>query len=204
MNYSRAIRYGFLGGLLLVIVATASIFAHGEDICGHKGQPSCSNLPILELPAVLTQLDNLYAASTMTFLSASDPVEFSFDVLVDGSVTQIESSHAFMKNVLRLPPGTRAIVHTHPKESDPKPSQGDIDTARKANVENYVLSLHALWVAESDGTIRKVADIREFKHRHIIFENLVTLIVGCNHYATSWVSATWRDQVYGSLKVCSV
>jgi hypothetical protein len=171
MNYSRAIRYGFLGGLLLVIIATASIFARGEDICGHKGLPSCSGLPVLQLPAVLTQLDNLYAASTMTFLTANDPVEFSFDVLVDGSVTQIESSHSFMRNTLRLPPGTRAIVHTHPKEGDPKPSQGDIDTARKANVENYVLSLSALWVAEPDGTIHKVADV-SFKHRHVILQEV--------------------------------
>jgi hypothetical protein len=52
------------------------------------------------------------------------------------------------------------LIHTHPSMDLPAPSKGDVAVAVRLGVPNYVLSKFALYVAEPDGTIRKVADVK--------------------------------------------
>jgi hypothetical protein len=51
------------------------------------------------------------------------------------------------------PSGALAIVHTHPRWTDARPSARDAALARRLGLPVYVLSPHGLWVALSDGRI---------------------------------------------------
>lgn len=61
------------------------------------------------------------------------------------------------------------IVHTHTMENFPWPSSGDMDTARKFGVPDYVLSCDELYVALPDRTVRRVGKIHR-KGRLVFLE----------------------------------
>lgn len=52
------------------------------------------------------------------------------------------------------PEGALAVVHTHPRTADPRPSSGDVALARRLGLPVYTLTRGGLWAALSDGTIR--------------------------------------------------
>jgi proteasome lid subunit RPN8/RPN11 len=59
-----------------------------------------------------------------------------------------------------VPPGAVAIVHTHPAVVDPKPSEQDVETARRLRVPVYAVSRSGIWKAVPDGSIVAVEDSR--------------------------------------------
>jgi hypothetical protein len=52
------------------------------------------------------------------------------------------------------PDGALAVVHTHPRAADPRPSSGDVALARRLGLPVYTLTRGGLWAARADGTIR--------------------------------------------------
>jgi len=52
-----------------------------------------------------------------------------------------------------VPANAVAIVHTHPAMVDPKPSEQDIDTARRLGVPVYTVSRSGIWKAIPDGSV---------------------------------------------------
>jgi hypothetical protein len=52
-----------------------------------------------------------------------------------------------------VPDGALAIVHTHPRQSDPRPSSADAALARRLGLPVYALSSRGFWVARADGRI---------------------------------------------------
>lgn len=59
-----------------------------------------------------------------------------------------------------VPKGAVAIVHTHPGVVDPKPSEQDIETARRLGMPVYAVSRSGIWKAVPDGTVVPVNDSR--------------------------------------------
>ncbi len=51
------------------------------------------------------------------------------------------------------PEGAIAIVHTHPRRDDPRPSSADASLARRLGLTVYTLSAGGVWAARSDGRI---------------------------------------------------
>lgn len=56
------------------------------------------------------------------------------------------------------PRGAVAIVHTHPAMVDPRPSEHDIETARRLGVPVYTVSRSGIWKALPDRSIVPVED----------------------------------------------
>lgn len=52
------------------------------------------------------------------------------------------------------PDGALAVVHTHPRAADPRPSAGDVALARRLGLPVYTLTRTGLWAARTDGTVR--------------------------------------------------
>ena len=52
-----------------------------------------------------------------------------------------------------LPTGTVALAHTHPWQADQRPSQGDIEQARKIGLPIYVVTRWNLYVVDSKGKV---------------------------------------------------
>jgi hypothetical protein len=59
-----------------------------------------------------------------------------------------------------VPAGAVAIVHTHPAMVDPKPSEQDIETARRIGLPVYTVSRSGIWKAVPDGSIVPVESSR--------------------------------------------
>jgi hypothetical protein len=55
-----------------------------------------------------------------------------------------------------IPSRAVAIVHTHPSMVDPKPSEQDIETARRLGVPVYTVSRSGIWKAVPDGSVVSV------------------------------------------------
>ena len=55
-----------------------------------------------------------------------------------------------------VPAGVVAIVHTHPSVVNPKPSEQDVETARRLGVPVYTVSRSGIWKAVPDGSIVSV------------------------------------------------
>ena len=51
------------------------------------------------------------------------------------------------------PAGALAVVHTHPRRMDARPSARDAALARRLGLPVYVLTTKGLWVARADGGI---------------------------------------------------
>jgi proteasome lid subunit RPN8/RPN11 len=115
--------------------------------------------PAIGSPAVQAQMYRLYSAAAASYFGQTS-VEFSFTVDAAGSPREVTSSNERDTNHLLFYPGDRAIVHTHPKGTDPRPSDGDIATAKKCGVPNYELSVSELWVATPDGKYHRVGSVR--------------------------------------------
>jgi len=120
-------------------------------------------------PDELAHLAPLYHAAAVSFVATDFQTEYSFTEQADGSFSKISSSNEHWHNRVTLYNNTVAIFHTHPKDCSPRPSQDDIDVAKKNHVLNYVLSIYALWVAEPDGTVEKVGNV-EIKHGKVVIE----------------------------------
>lgn len=59
-----------------------------------------------------------------------------------------------------IPPSVVAIVHTHPAIVDPKPSEQDVETARRLGVPVYTVSRSGIWKAVPEGSVVRVDDAR--------------------------------------------
>ena len=57
-----------------------------------------------------------------------------------------------------VPMNAVAIVHTHPSAVDPKPSEQDIETARRLGLPVYTVSRRGIWKAVPDGPVARVDD----------------------------------------------
>jgi len=57
-----------------------------------------------------------------------------------------------------VPARAVAIAHTHPTAGDPKPSEQDVETARRLGVPVYTVSRSGIWKAMPDGSIVPVRD----------------------------------------------
>jgi hypothetical protein len=102
----------------------------------------------------------LYASASTSFHGhGSDKIEHSFTVDGAGNPREIQSSHDSAKSSVTVHPGDKAIIHTHPDNTDPKPSPADAAIAKQFGIPNYELSKNQLWVANPDGTSEKVADV---------------------------------------------
>ena len=116
--------------------------------------------PLPFTPAVESALTPLYKTASGSFLNLALEQEWAFTFNPSGMPTPIRSSRTGHRNSLQVIPGyTQGIVHTHPLYSDPRPSDADIQIAKKYKIPNYVLSQHALWVAYPTGKIAKLATV---------------------------------------------
>ena len=99
--------------------------------------------------AALERAGELYKEAIPTYLDRNNRTEFSFLLNGDGNPGRIESSHAHLKNRMKIWPDTTAIVHTHPVGADPTPSPEDVDVTKdpKHPLQNFVMSPDQLWVA---------------------------------------------------------
>jgi hypothetical protein len=100
--------------------------------------------------------------------------EYSFTVNKDGTVTTVTTSDQDRHNEVTIDAGTTAaIVHTHPGpgnvESTVQPSHDDIALAQSTGIPDYVLSINELWVANTNGSIAKLADV-SMKHGDLVFK----------------------------------
>ena len=118
---------------------------------------------VLKTQAVHAQMGKLYTVASHTWMGNPSHEEYSFTVNADGSVSPIKTSGTAGKNAVEVPPGTQAIIHTHPAGYKPEPGPGDVPAAQAANCPNYVLTQKELWVANPDGTTAKVGDV-SWKH----------------------------------------
>lgn len=57
-----------------------------------------------------------------------------------------------------VPRGAVALVHTHPRGDDPRPSSRDVATAREIDLPVTVVTRFALWTASPAGSVAKDAD----------------------------------------------
>jgi hypothetical protein len=163
-------RKSYLNGVWLLFVLAG--MAHGQD-------------EVLKTPAVLAQIKEIHTCCTF----GPSKTETSFRVTADGTPSNPASSNDYLKNTMRVYSTDLAIVHSHPMAGDPRPSPGDIATARSIGKPNYEVSLYAIWVTEGDGTVRKVATLKSGKHGVLI----VTFLDGT---VLTAVDARW----YGPLK----
>jgi proteasome lid subunit RPN8/RPN11 len=119
---------------------------------------------------VLNNLFPLYERAAISLLSKNDCTEFSFTYDKDGTVHPIESSHASHETSVTITKRvTAGIVHTHPLDGDPKPSQHDVEIAKKTGLPDYVLSSRQLWVALPSGKIKLIAFVEAKKHELVFF-----------------------------------
>ncbi len=123
------------------------------------------SLPTIPSPA----LEQLYLKATRTYMGYGMD-EFSMTLDANGNARPISTSHEVAKDHVWVFSGDIAIVHTHPRDCDPRPSPGDSKTAKQFGIPNFVLSQFALWAALPDGkTIVKVGNVT-FKHGHIVVQ----------------------------------
>ena len=179
MSHTYMRTYHLIGFLLWFVCVVAAL-SHGQD-------------EILKNPAVLAQVKDIHESGCSdVFLGTFGPLmtEYSFRITADGTPSKTESSHEFASNTMRVYNTDLAIVHSHPMAGDPRPSPGDITTATHIRRSNYEVSLYAIWVAEGNGTVRKVATLKSGKHGALI----VTFLDGT---VLTAVDSTW----YGPLKV---
>ena len=144
-NMKHIIRIAFWTSALAVMFIVFAVAAFAQDA-------------VLQVPAVQAQMAQLYKQAAGSYMT-SDRIEYSFTVDITGQPRAITSSHDSMKNYVKFFVGDLAIIHTHPNGADPRPSDGDVVTAKKCGVPNYELSQSALWVAMPDGTSHKVGDV---------------------------------------------
>ena len=64
----------------------------------------------------------------------------------------------------RMPGGTVAIVHSHPR-SRPRPSSGDVQLARRLGMAIFVVSRDHVYAARADGTVVTVVRKRGWAAR---------------------------------------
>ena|ERR1700723_990443 len=132
---------------------------------------------MLKTPVVHAQMTELYKQAHHTMMPQLGGVqtpraEYSFLINKDGTVTPVETSGTNNHNTMTITPDTAAIVHTHPLGTDPKPSDvpgGDTTVSKDNGIPNYALSLDALWVANTDGTVTHVADV-SWKHNDLVIK----------------------------------
>jgi HK97 family phage portal protein len=122
--------------------------------------PGSDSHSLIKSPEVNAQVTKLYASASTSFHGhGSDKIEHSFTVDGAGNPREIQSSHDSAKSSVTVHPGDKAIIHTHPDNTDPKPSPADAAIAKQFGIPNYELSKNQLWVANPDGTSEKVADV---------------------------------------------
>lgn len=125
-----------------------------------KNKPAPTPTPAKLPPAVEARLTDLYKMAASSYLDPAITDEHSFVWNKFGNPGNIGSTHESDHDHLVITPGyTSGLIHTHPVSVDFRPSDGDVDTAKKAGINNYVLSQRQLWVASPDGTRSKVADV---------------------------------------------
>jgi HK97 family phage portal protein len=123
-----------------------------------SGSGGASAHPLITTTDAHTQMANLYNSASSGY-SGQDKMEHSFTIDGSGKPRAIQSSHSNSSNSVTVHPGDKAIVHTHPKGTDPKPSDADVAIAVKFGIPNYAMSADVIWVANPDGTTAKVGDV---------------------------------------------
>jgi proteasome lid subunit RPN8/RPN11 len=114
---------------------------------------------------VLNHLFPLYRHAAISLMTKTDFVEYAFTYDKDGTVHEIESSHASHQTSVTIREGmTAGIVHTHPLEGDPRPSRHDIEVAKQTGLPDYVLSARELWVVYPNGKIKLLAYVEVQKN----------------------------------------
>ena len=124
---------------------------------------------VLKTQAVHDQMGKMYTVASHTWMGNPSHEEYSFTVNADGSVSPIKTSGTAGKNAVEVPPGTQAIIHTHPADYEPTPSEADVKGAVATGVPDYVISHSEIYVANPDGTTAKVADI-DFKKGDLVIK----------------------------------
>ena len=132
---------------------------------------------VLKTQAVHAQMVEAYKKAQPTFMpktmipagQQAQRQEYSFTVDKDGKPTDISTSGTAGKNAVEVPPGTQAIIHTHPADYKPTPSEADVKGAVATGVPDYVISRSEIYVANPDGTTAKVADI-DFKKGDLVIK----------------------------------
>jgi HK97 family phage portal protein len=139
----------------LITNADANRDSNGRFATGGSGAGSHD---LLKTPAVHTGMTDLYKQAGNSYMG-TDKQEHSFTVDANGKPSAITSSHSSAANTLTVTKGDQAIVHSHPKGTDPRPSEADIAIAKSEGIPNYELSRDELWVANPDGTTAKLGDV---------------------------------------------
>ncbi len=147
----------FIGIALLTIAMVGSAAAE----CSHD---------LLKTTSVHDGMKNLYSKASDSYQGANKQ-EHSLTVDKDGNPSDITTSHDASKNTVTVHKEDgkvtdQAIIHTHPKGTDAKPSDADVAIAKKTGIPNYSLSQNQLWVATPDGKTSKVADV-EWKNNDL-------------------------------------
>ena len=117
---------------------------------------------LLPPPPIVECINNLYQEHGIVLMSSLHE-EFSFTYNNTDGCSPAHSDYEFNHNHVTIWGNTAGIVHTHPRDTSPRPSDGDVQTARLAKVPNYVLSAMELWVVLPDGSTHRVAWVQN-KH----------------------------------------
>jgi len=148
--------------------STGQFAAKGEGDKNGASALAGGKHALLATPAVHAHMNSLYKASSNSFMDKHDHSEHSFTVDGLGKPREITGSREADKDKVVVHPADTAIVHTHPKADDIKPSTADENIANTYGEPNYVLSQNQLWVAPGDGTKSyKVGDV-EWKNDDLV------------------------------------
>jgi hypothetical protein len=130
----------------------------------------CAHCQVNPFPIpVRPQVDELFRRASMSFMAEQDHDEFAFSYDYTGKFTDIVTTRESNRDHIVAPPGTVAIVHTHPRYTDAQPSAEDSASAVSTNMDIYVISIAALWVAHPNGKEERVAWL-QWKHGHLIYK----------------------------------
>jgi proteasome lid subunit RPN8/RPN11 len=153
--------------------ALVDIITNGDtnrDKNGRFAPGKGSSHDLLKTPAVHDGLKNLYTTAGDSYQGANKQ-EHSITIDKEGNPSEIATSHDSSKTTVSVHKENgkvtdQAIIHTHPKGTDPHPSDADVQIAKKTGIPNYELSQNQLWVANPDGSTAKVADV-EWKNNDL-------------------------------------
>jgi hypothetical protein len=74
-----------------------------------------------------------------------------------------------------IPPNVIAQVHTHPLNTDPRPSYKDLVFSHNVNKPLYTISREAIWKVIPNGTISEVAKTNWHQSNNLVCAELVQL-----------------------------
>jgi proteasome lid subunit RPN8/RPN11 len=122
--------------------------------------PAVAQTAVPTIPQTVIKHLRMSAAMSMiggSSMGSQDSVntEKSAAIEANGNVVLDSFSDRF-GGTIRVPKDIVLFLHTHPINGDPRPSEVDVETAKKLGVPNCAVSLKQVWCAMPDGRIEQI------------------------------------------------